>query len=141
MAGKRALMHSLVQQHLLRAQTRMKHQADKRRSEHTFSVGDWDYLKLHPYVQSSLAHRSNQKLAFKYFGPFWVLARIGSVAYKLELPPTSSVHPVFHVSQLKQSVGPLLVSPLFLMQPLNFKSLKLYCSDFGLDLTNLLSRC
>jgi hypothetical protein len=27
------------------------------------------------------------------------------------------------------------------MQPLNFKSLKLYCSDFGLDLTNLLSRC
>jgi hypothetical protein len=107
---QRALMHSLIKQHLLRAQARMKVQADKHRSERSFAVGDWVYLKLQPYVQSSLAPRSNQKLAFKYFGPFRVIARIGSVAYKLELPPSSSVHPVFHVSQLKQSAGPFPVS-------------------------------
>ena len=56
-------------------------------------------------MQSSLAQRSNQKLAFKFFGPYCILARVGAVAYRLELPASSSVYLVFHVSQLKKSVG------------------------------------
>jgi hypothetical protein len=83
----------------------MKHQADKRRSERTFAVGDLVYLKLQPYVQSSLAPRAHQKLSFRYFGPFKVIERIGATAYKLELPPSSSIHPVFHVSLLKPSTS------------------------------------
>ena len=63
------------------------------------------FVKLQPYVQSSLEHRSNQKLAFKFFGPYRILSCVGAVAYRLELPASSSVHPVFHVSQLKKSVG------------------------------------
>ena len=39
-------MQELVQQHLLRAQERMKRQADKGRSERVFSVGDKVFLKL-----------------------------------------------------------------------------------------------
>jgi hypothetical protein len=83
----------------------MKTQVDKGRSERVFQVGDMVFLKLQSYVQSSLAPRANQKLAYMFFGPFKVTQRIGSVAYKLELPVGSSIHLVFHVSQLKQVVG------------------------------------
>jgi len=44
--GEHATMLSSVRQHLLRAQQRMKHQADKRRSERSFQIGDYVYLKL-----------------------------------------------------------------------------------------------
>jgi hypothetical protein len=106
MVSERATMLAAVRQHLLRAQQRMKSQADKKRSERSFQVGDFVYLRLQPYVQASLAPRSHNKLCFKYFGPFKVLAKVGEVAYKLELPPTSSLHLVFHVSLLKPSASP-----------------------------------
>ncbi|CAD6217555.1 unnamed protein product [Miscanthus lutarioriparius] len=95
----RELMHTVVKQHLLRAQARMKRQADKGRSERQFSVGDMVFLKLQPYIQSSLFHHSNNKLSFKFFGPFQVIQKICLVAYKSAIATTlHSVHPVFHVS-------------------------------------------
>ena len=89
----------------------MKRQADKHRTERSFSIGDWVFLKLQPYVQSSVAARSNNKLSFKFFGPFRILKRVGKVAYHLDLPASTSVHPVFHVSLLKRSLGSQAVSP------------------------------
>jgi hypothetical protein len=43
---ERELLKRLIQQQLLRAQQRMKHQADKNRIERSFEVGDMVYLKL-----------------------------------------------------------------------------------------------
>jgi hypothetical protein len=82
----------------------MKEQANKKRSKQVFNMGDWVYLKLQPNVQSSLVPRANKKLAFKLFGLFHIESRVGAAAYKLILSPSSHIHPVFHVSQLKQAL-------------------------------------
>jgi hypothetical protein len=85
----------------------MQQQVDKHRTDRQFSVGDQVCLKLQPYIQmTSLADRSNQKLSFRYDGPYEVLERVGAVAYKLKLPPTSQIHPVAHISQLKKADTP-----------------------------------
>lgn len=103
---QRKVILASVRQHLLRASQRMKLQADKKCTERSFQVGDMVFLKLQPYVQTSVVHRSNHKLAFRFYGPYQVLEKIGTVTYRLALPATSRIHPIFHVSQLKQCLSP-----------------------------------
>ena len=69
-------------------------------------MGDQVYLKLQPYIQTSIAPRANHKLSFKFYGPFPIIEKINAVAYKLQLPPQATVHPVFHVTQLRRALSP-----------------------------------
>ena len=49
--------------------------------------------------------KNDNKLSPKYYGPYKVLQNIGTKAFKLELPTSFWVHPVFHVSCLKKVIG------------------------------------
>ncbi|PKU61934.1 putative mitochondrial protein [Dendrobium catenatum] len=94
-----------LREHLLRAQQIMKTKADAHRKDVTFEVGEMVYLKLRPYRQKTLASIRSEKLSPRYYGPFEIERKVGMVAYRLKLPPHSSIHPVFHASLLKKSIG------------------------------------
>jgi hypothetical protein len=92
----------IVRESLKVAQTQQKSYADKRRSDLSFEVGDFVYLKVSP-MRGTHRFKVKGKLAPRYVGPFKIVDRKGEVAYQLELSPQLlDVHDVFHVSQLKK---------------------------------------
>ena len=94
-----------IKQHLKKAQDRQKKQADKGRKDVEFKEGEWAYLKLQPFRQTSMPSNKNGKLTFKYFGPFKITRKVGSVAYQLDLPKEARIHNTFHISLLKKWLG------------------------------------
>ena len=93
---------SLIRQRLLTAQSRHKSYADVRRRPLEFEVGDHVFLKVMP-KRGVVMFGKRGNLSPRFIGPFEILERIGTVAYRLVLPPNmSGVHEVFHVSMLRK---------------------------------------
>ena len=90
----------LIQKRLLMAQSRQKSYADRWRQPLEFKAGDHVFLKVMP-KRGVIRFGKWGKLSLRYIGPFKILERVGTVAYRLALPSSlSGVHEVFHVSML-----------------------------------------
>ncbi|GKB76904.1 putative reverse transcriptase domain-containing protein, partial [Tanacetum coccineum] len=95
------------------ARDRQKSDTDVRRKPLEFQVGDKVMLKVSPW-KGVIRFEKRGKLNPMYNGPFKVLAKVGTIAYRLEIPQQlSRVHSMFHVSNLKKCLSDeSLVIPL-----------------------------
>ncbi|XP_022008279.1 uncharacterized protein LOC110907608 [Helianthus annuus] len=95
----------MVRSRIKAAQDRQKSYADRRRRPIEFQVGDYVLLKVAP-SKGIIRFRKRGKLGPRNIGPFKKLARVGAVAYQLELPPAlDGSHNTFHVSQLRKCLA------------------------------------
>jgi hypothetical protein len=91
-------IHTKMKNKLLEAQDRKKDNTDKSRKEHhVINIGDKVWL-LHCNLKNNCPC---DKLDFCCLGSFSVVKLINDVAFRLELPPSMKIHPVFHVSLLE----------------------------------------
>ena len=92
----------LIRKRLLMAQSRQKSYVDRRRRPLEFKVGDHVFLKVMP-KKGVVRFDKRGKLSPRYIGPFETLERVGTVTYRLALPPSfSGAHAVFHVFMLRK---------------------------------------
>lgn len=92
-----ALHMQLAKDIQFRNQRMIKYANKKRITGPSLQKGDKVYL-LRKNIKTK---RPSNKLDFKKLGPFEILEKIGDVNFKLRLPVTSRLHPVFHVSLLE----------------------------------------
>ncbi|GJS70801.1 putative reverse transcriptase domain-containing protein [Tanacetum coccineum] len=89
----------LIKQRMQAAQDRQKSYADRKRKPMEYEVWDMLSSKFFSPGKGVVQFGKRGKLNLRYVGPFKVLAKVGKVAYRLELPQElSKLHHTFHVS-------------------------------------------
>ena len=92
----------LVKERMKAAQDRQKSYADRRRRDIAFSVGDQVFVKVSP-LRKVMRFGTSGKLAPRFIGPYEIIEKVGTLAYRVDLPSgLSGIHNVFHVSHLRK---------------------------------------
>ena len=93
-------IHQVVQDRLKIAKAVQKYYADKRLDPSMeFEVGDYVLLSTE---NLKLLNQPSKKFKTRFIGPYKIEKKISSQAYKLTLPRTMKMHPVFHISLLRE---------------------------------------
>jgi len=98
---------TLAQDALQRAQDHQEAQANKRRRDHKYKVGDKILLRATNITIPADSVRPADKLRPQFLGPFTLLEQHSPVTFRVELPPFYKIHDVFHVDTFR----PYLPSP------------------------------
>jgi hypothetical protein len=107
----------VIKKRMKEAQDRQKSYADNRQRPLEFQIGDMVFLKVAPW-KHVIRFGMKGKLAPRYIGPYKIIERIGTVAYRVLLPPhLDRIHNVFHVSMLrKANLDPTRILPQIPME-------------------------
>jgi hypothetical protein len=109
-------LHETLRAEINYAQTLHAEQANQNQHpDPVLRAGDRVWLKR----KNVTTTQPSSKLDYKLLGPYTIIKRVGSRAYKLDLLPNVKIHPVFHISLLepaqpttKAIPGPMQPSPL-----------------------------
>ena len=94
----------LIQARLRTAFSRQQSYVDQKRKDVQLNIGDHVFLKISS-IKGVMRFGKKKKLAPRYIGPFEILDRVGSVSYRLALPPCmSQVYLVFYISLLRKYI-------------------------------------
>src|SRR3954471_6442879 len=91
---------------LVLAKANQERNVNRARRDVQYDVGDQVLLSSNHINLASQAKRPSKKLQHRFIGPYRIIQKISAVAYKLELPSTLKIHPVFHVSVLRPYQSP-----------------------------------
>ena len=103
---------SLTQDQIQRAQVRQAQNADARRRDHSFAVGDQVLLNTDDITVAATRNQPARKLQPRFIGPYTIIEQHFPVSFRLELPPSMKIHDVFHVDRFRdykpspESLGP-----------------------------------
>jgi len=94
-------MIKIAKDALMEAQDRQTKYANQHRRYQIFKEGDQVLLFMRNINNPIDRNRPTKKLTPRFAGPYAITKVISATAYKLDLPATMKIHPVFHVSLLK----------------------------------------
>jgi hypothetical protein len=107
-------LHRELQAEIGYAQAAQAEQANrKRHPDPVLREGDRVWLRR----KNVKTTRPSSKLDYKLMGPYTILERVGTRAYKLDLPASVKIHPVFHISLLELAQPTLTPIPGHVQPP------------------------
>jgi transposase InsO family protein len=94
------LMNDLIvaERNVKRAQDNQQQQANQHRNDVEYEEGQKVWLST---TDLRLQSKITPKLSPRWIGPFTILQKLSPLTYRLDLPSSLSVHPVFHISKLR----------------------------------------
>ncbi|XP_075500128.1 uncharacterized protein LOC142538715 [Primulina tabacum] len=109
---------AIIRERFKTAQDRQKSWADLKRIPLEFEIGEKAYVKVYP-MKGVVRFSMSGKLNPRYVGLFEILEKVGTLAYRLALPPDMSrIHNIVHISQLRKYIPDpsriLKVAPLMI---------------------------